>query len=76
MTEEKQLFPLKFVSAALKKSKLPYTKPTIINYERMGVIKPGSYSVVRKSRIDRMYTAEEVGEVVRCIREYRLRTNK
>lgn len=64
------LFPFRFLQEALKAGGLPYTKPTIIKYERMGIIRPGNNSVVGRQRIDRLYTKEEIGSIIRSMKEF------
>lgn len=64
------LFPFRFLQEALKESGLPYSKPTIIRYERLGVIRPGMNSIVGRQRIDRYYTKTEMGTIIRSLKEY------
>lgn len=60
---------------ALKKAKLPYTKHSIVKYERKGVISYPKTPMRFATRIDRAYTEGEIKENIRKIKEYK-RTSK
>ena len=60
------LYGKKDLQQALKKAKLPWSYKAILKYERLGVI-PRPHSVISRlgSKGDRVYTKEEMKEIVR-----------
>lgn len=55
---------------ALKEVKLPHTKPTLLRYERKGIIQPPKSIVKHQDRNWRIYTRAEIQECVRRVLAY------
>ncbi len=66
-----KLFTRKHQMEALKKARLPHSKPTFLKYEALGIIKAGDNSIVYKDRIWRLYTREEIEENVKRVKKYK-----
>lgn len=64
------LYSKQHLSEALKEAGLPFSVPTIRSYKKKGVIKPPTNQVVFVDRIWLFYTAAEIEENVKAVKEY------
>ena len=68
---DKQVFTKNELLDELKKNGLPCDYTTLLRYERRGIVpKPRNYIEFTERRW-RMYTAQEIAEIVGRVRQYR-----
>lgn len=68
---KQQLFSVSHLIAAFVAAGLRVTsKPTLYKYEQLGVIKPGSHSLMYGKRIERLFTAEEIAKNIERYQKY------
>jgi len=65
-----QVFTKKHLAAALKEAGLPYSYPTLLNYERQGIIAKPNQNAEYEDRFWRFYTQEEIDQAVENVRKH------
>jgi len=65
-----QVFTKKHLAAALKEAGLPYSYPTLLNYERQGIIAKPNQNAEFVDRFWRFYTREEIDQAVVNVKAY------
>lgn len=71
MTKKQKLYSKKHLLKALKSEGLPASHPTLIDYEKKGIIKPPSQSVVYDNGTEwRMYTKQEILDNVARVKKH------
>lgn len=72
----KEIFTRPDMMAALKRAGLPFSRPSFLKYESMGILKAGANSLVYPDRIWRLYTAEEILANVERLENWLKQNNK
>lgn len=55
---------------ALQKAGLPHSYPTLVRYEQKGII-PSSRLITSKNRKWRVYSEQDIADIVKVIAEYK-----
>lgn len=65
-----KFYSKKYLFEALKKAELPSTKPSVIKYERLGLIPVPTGNAVHGDRGQRFYTEDEIKLAVENVRKH------
>ena len=70
MTEKIKIYSKKILLDRLQELKLPCTYPSLLRYERNGLIKKPVNMIVFNDRSWRMYTNKEINEIIEILKKH------
>ncbi len=65
-----KLYPKKILQKALEDANLPHSYPTLLRYEKKGLVKRPKGEIHYTDRSWRLYSEEEIAEIVEIIKKH------